>query len=89
MCYNKYVNKGEPMKDLNNFLSEKKDEKKKAHATKEGEGADDQKYVRLMEQYKRARRGDSDKANKILEKAMKLAKDGDVSKKAKIAGAYI
>lgn len=77
------------MKTLNNFLSEKENEKKKARATKEGAGADDQKYVRLMEQYKRARHGDRDKANKILEKAMKLGKNGDVSKKAKIAGAYI
>lgn len=76
------------MKDLNNFLSEKEDEKKKHHASDDG-GADDKKYVSLMAEYKKARRGDKDKANKILEKAMKLAKDGDVSKNAKIAGAYI
>ena len=46
-------------------------------------------FVRLMEQYKRARRGDGKEANKILERAVKLAKEGDVSKKGKIAGAYI
>jgi predicted GNAT family acetyltransferase len=75
------------MKSLNDMFSE--ENKKKPHLVKEGEGADDKKYVRLMEQYKRARRGDAKEANKILEKAQKLAKEGDVSKKGKIAGAYI
>ena len=77
------------MKDLYSFLEEKKEAKKKPHATKKGEGQDDKKYVTMMEQYKRLRRTDRDEANKLLEKAQKLCKDGDVSEKAKIAGAYI
>lgn len=75
------------MKTLGDMFSE--EDKKKAHPVKEGEGADDKKYVRLMEEYKRARRGDKDEANKILDKARDLAKNGDVSRKAKVAGAYI
>ena len=42
-----------------------------------------------MEQYKRARRGDAKEENKILEKAKKIAKEGNVYEKGKIAGAYI
>ena len=75
------------MKTLGGMFSE--ENKKKAHSVKEGEGADDKKYVRLMEEYKRTRKTDPKEANKILEKAKELAKNGDVSKKAKIAGAYI
>lgn len=77
------------MKNLDSFISEESNNKKKAHPTKKGEGADDKKYVRLMEKYKRLRRGDRDKANKVLEEAKKLAREGDVSSNAKIAGAYI
>lgn len=84
------------MKDLESFLVEgEKDKKKsksespKAKEAKEGEGADDRKYVRLMEKYKRERRKGSDEASKILKQAMKLGKTGDVSHNAKIAGAYI
>ena len=77
------------MKELDSFLNEKKEEEKKPHATKEGRGADDKKYVRMMEEYKILRRSDKDKANKLLEKAFKLAKEGDVSKMAITAGAYI
>ena len=75
------------MKTLGGMFSE--EDKRKAHPVKEGEGADDKKYVRLMEEYKRARRGDAKEASKILDKAKKLARNGDVSKKAKVAGAYI
>ena len=63
------------MKSLNDMFSE--EDKKKPHPVKEGEGADDKKYVLLMAQYKRARHGDAKEANKILEKAMTLAKEGD------------
>ena len=77
------------MKDLNNFLSEKKEDTKKATPTKEGRGADDKEYIKMMEEYKRLRRSDSKKANELLEKIFKLGKEGDVSKQAKIAGAYI
>ena len=75
------------MKTLGGMFSE--EDKRKAHPVKEGEGADDKKYVRLMEEYKRVRKTDPKEANKILEKAKKLARNGDVSKKAKVAGAYI
>ena len=75
------------MKTLGGMFSE--EDKRKAHPVKEGEGADDKKYVRLMEEYKRVRKTDPKEANKILDKAKKLARNGDVSKKAKIAGAYI
>jgi len=77
------------MKDLNDFLSEDKKKKSKPHATKKGAGADDKKYVNMMEEYKRLRRTDREAANELLKKAQKLAKNGDVSENAKIAGAYI
>ena len=76
------------MKNLNDFISEESKKKEKAHASKD-KGADDKKYVRMMEQYKGLRKTDREEANKLLEKAMKLAKEGDVSQNAKIAGAYI
>jgi len=77
------------MKDLNNFLNEKKEESKKAKAVKEDEGADDKQYIKLMGEYKQLRKKDSKKANELLEKIFDLGKKGDVSKNAKIAGAYI
>jgi len=76
------------MKNLNDFISEESKKKEKAHVTKKG-GADDKKYVTMMEEYKRLRRTDREAANDLLKKAQKLAKEGDVSKNAKIAGAYI
>ena len=77
------------MKDLYSFLEEKKEAKKKPHATKKGEGKDDKKYVTMMEQYKRLRRTDQEEAAKLLDKIRKLSKEGDISDNAKIAGAYI
>ena len=77
------------MKDLNSFLNEKKEAKKKPHATKKSEGKDDKKYVTMMEQYKRLRRTDQEEASKLLDKIRKLSKEGDISENAKIAGAYI
>ena len=74
------------MKDLSKFIQEKKEDDAKP---KKGEGADDKAYLKLMSDYKVARRGDAKKANKILAKAEKLAKDGDVSKQAKITAAYL
>ena len=74
------------MKNLSQF---KDDGEKGMHAAFDGEGADDKKYIALMMEYKKARRGDREAANKILEKVMKLGKEGDVSKQAKIAGAYL
>ena len=79
------------MKDLNSFLYEedKAKDKAKAKPVKEGEGADDQKFILLMEAYKRARRTDKEGAAELFKKALKLTKDGDVSPKARLAAAYI
>ena len=77
------------MIDLEDFLG-KENNDKKPRAVKEGEGADDQKYIDLMGQYKMARRVKPAKeANKILDEAMKLGRTGDVSKNAKLAAAYL
>ena len=76
------------MKNINDFLSEKKDETK-AHHTKKGEGADDKRYIRLAEKYKRTRGRDEKKAAKLFKELRALAKDGDVSKDAKLAATYI
>tara|TARA_Y100000768_G_scaffold289900_1_gene224004 strand:- start:6366 stop:6593 length:228 start_codon:yes stop_codon:yes gene_type:complete len=75
------------MKDLNNFLSEKK----KDRPLRKDEGKDDKEYVKLMDHYKNVARKTMPRgeANKYLDKARKLAKDGDVSDKAKLAGTYI
>ncbi len=43
----------------------------------------------MMEKYKMLRRTDKESANKLLEEIFKLGKEGDVSSKAKLAGAYI
>ena len=73
------------MKDLNSFLTEKKD-----RPLRKDEGRDDQEYIDLMGYYKHvARKQDRKEANKYLAKAKKLAKDGDVSAKAKKAASYI
>ena len=77
------------MKELNKFLNEKKEAKKKPHTVKKGEGKDDKKYVLMMEKYKRLRRTDREAANKLLKETLELGRNGDVSKDAKIAGAYI
>jgi hypothetical protein len=77
------------MKRLGDMFSE--EDKKKAHPVKEGEGADDKMYVELLGRYKRLRhnKNKQKEAQALLRKAMKLAMEGDVSKKAKTAGAYI
>ena len=77
------------MKDLNKFLTEKEEDKKKPHATKKDEGADDKQYIKMMGEYKQLRKKDSKKANELLEKIFELGKKGDVSKNARIAGAYL
>ena len=53
------------------------------------DGRDDQKYVLLMEQYKRHRRLDGVGAMKYVDAALDLAGDGDVSRDALLGGAYI
>lgn len=63
---------------------------KSEEPVKKDRGTDDKKYVSLMSEYKQLRRGDDkEKAAKVLKKAMKLAKDGDVSSKAKTGAAYL
>jgi hypothetical protein len=52
-------------------------------------GRDDQKYVLLMEQYKCHRRQDGVGALKYLDAALELARDGEVSRDARLGGAYI
>ena len=79
------------MKNLSDYLNEKKQDTTKAHKGKEGEGADDKKFMALMVEYKtlRKNRDDKEAAAKVLKKAMELGKSGDVSKKAKVAAAYL
>ena len=78
------------MKDLHGFPTEqekkKKEEAKKPHAVKEGEGADDKEYLAVMSEYKQLRRNDPVRATKLLKKAEKLK---NVSKNACIAAAYL
>ena len=75
------------MKTLHQFNEEPK--KEKSEPLKEGQGADDKQYVLLMEEYRRVRRRDQDKASEIMEKAKKLKREGDVSPNARLAGCYI
>ena len=74
------------MKDLNNFLTEKED-----RPLRKDEGADDKEYVKLMDHYKNVARKTMkrEEANKYLEKALKLAREGDVSKDARLGAAYL
>lgn len=78
------------MKDFKGFLTEqekkKREESKKPHAVKKGEGADDKEYVALMGEYKQQRRKDPKGATKLLKKAEKLK---NVSKNARLAAAYL
>ena len=78
------------MKQFKGFLTEqdkkKKEEAKKPHAVKDGEGADDKEFLALMDEYKQARREDPKGSRSILKKAQKLK---NVSKKAKLAAAYL
>ena len=75
------------MKDLQSFITEKE----KDRPLRKDEGKDDQTYIDLMGYYKHVARKSMDRkeANKYLDMARKLAKEGDVSENAKTAGAYI
>ena len=44
------------MKNLSDYLNEKKQDTTKAHKGKEGEGADDKKFIALMVEYKTLRK---------------------------------
>jgi len=54
-------------------------------------GKDDQAYIDLMGYYKHVARWHHPPkiADKYLKKAMKIAREGDVSKDARLAAAYI
>ena len=75
------------MKELNQFLTEKEKER----PLRKDEGKDDQEYINIMGYYKHIARKQMEgkEANKYLVMAIKLAKEGDVSKKAKLAARYI
>lgn len=78
------------MKKLDQFITEK--DSKKSGAPKPihpDAGADDEMYIKLMVEYKKLRRHDHEKAEKIREKAKKLMKDGDVSDEAIMGAAYL
>ena len=78
------------MKNLSDYLQEKKEQDKKAPLKKDA-GADDKKFMALMVEYKTLRKSRDDKeaAAKVLKKALELGKNGDVSSKAKTAAAYL
>ena len=79
------------MKRLNDLINEE-DEKKNSGdpSTIEADrGMDDEKFVLIMEAYKRMRKHDRKNATKLYEKAQDLIKKGDVSPKALLAAAYI
>ena len=72
------------MKELNSFLTEKK----KDRPLRKDEGKDDQEYCDLMSHYKHVDRKQKsrEEANKVIAKENKLAKEGEVSEKAKTYG---
>lgn len=74
---------------MKNFKSLFENNEEEIRPAKEGEGAADQKYLDLMSEYKQVRHKDKDASLELLAKAMELAETGDVSKKAKLAAAYL
>ena len=79
------------MKNLDQFITEKKKEKENSSPKPihPDAGADDEMYIKLMVEYKKLRRHDHEKAEKIREKAKRLMKDGDVSDEAVMGAAYL
>lgn len=81
------------MKHLNRFLSEEETNTTKPHLVDAEEGKDDKKFLALMGEYKQSRKSSSasgqSAASKVFDKAIKLATDGDVSQRAKLAAAYL
>lgn len=71
---------------MKNFKSIFENKEEDIRPTKKDEGADDKEYLELMSQYKVTRHKDKDASVKILAQAMDLK---DVSKKAKLAAAYL
>lgn len=78
------------MKDFRDFIPEE-DKKKPKKKSKKEKGADDSKFLALMGEYKQLRRSreDREKAEETLKEALKLAREGDVSQKAKVGAAYL
>ena len=85
-------------KGFSSFLGEEKKSKpkrktsstsKKKKERKKSGGKDDDRYVSLMDEYKRSRGRDSKMADKIHEKAIDLRNNGDVSQDAVTAGHYV
>ena len=76
------------MKKLETFLAERKEENR---PLRKGEGKDDQLYIDLMGHYKHVARKQYPvkEANKYLDKAITLKRDGDVSSNAQLGAAYI
>tara|TARA_R110002012_G_scaffold293438_1_gene489125 strand:- start:507 stop:773 length:267 start_codon:yes stop_codon:yes gene_type:complete len=84
-------------KGFSQFLGEEKKKKStskkktssKKDSRKEKDGADDQRYIALMDEYKRMRGKNRGEANEIHHKALELKANGDVSKRAIVAGQHI
>lgn len=74
------------MKNFNSIFENKEED---IRPTKKGEGADDKEYLEIMSEYKIVRHKDSDTSLDLLQQAQELAEKGDVSKKAKLAAAYL
>lgn len=79
------------MKNLNQFLTEKEKEKTSTGPKPAGpeDGADDDMYIKLMIEYKTKRVKDPENSRKVLDKAKKLIKTGDVSDQAILHAAYL
>lgn len=73
------------MKEFKQLINEKKATKKR----RKDEGADDQRYFKLMSDYKQARRHDKDEAEKLREEMKKLIRNGDVSSRARMGANYL
>ena len=74
------------MKDLNQFMNDDKSSKPLAKDA----GADDEKYMALVSEYKIQRRHLSPKESmEKLEQIFDLGINGDVSEKVKLGAAYL
>lgn len=72
------------MKTLDTFFFEEPTTKPKP--VKANVGKDDELFFKYMDEYKRSRRNNSDKAKKALDKAKELK---DVSPRARMGAAYL
>jgi hypothetical protein len=74
------------MKNFNSIFENKEEEIRPA---KKGEGADDKEYLEIMSEYKVVRHKDNNASVELLAQAQDLIDNGDVSKNAKLAAAYL